>query len=73
MTQDNQIVIMSTTTHGFLYHVYHKDDSERKTVLYFGEISNDNPKHDYCTCLAYVHGLDCYHQKTAKDIMEIKI
>jgi len=72
MTQDNQVVMKSTTNHGYLYHVFDKDDSDRKKILYVGEISND-PKHAYCECLAYVHGLDCYHQKNAKKIMEIPI
>ena len=62
----------STTLHGHLYEVYEKDDTEQKRIIYTGELS-DNPKHSYCECLAFVHGLDCYHQSQAKKIMEIPI
>lgn len=72
MTQDNKVVMKSTTTHGYLYVVYHKDDTERKKILYTGEIS-DNVKHSYCECAAFVHGMNCYHQTVAKETMEIKI
>jgi len=70
MTQDNIVKLCSTSTKGILYCVYNKEDS--KKILYTGQISDD-PKHCYCECLAYVHGLDCYHQKVAKKIMEVKI
>ena len=49
MSQDSRVVLVSTTTHGYLYTVYHKDDLERKKILYTGEIS-DEPKHSYCEC-----------------------
>lgn len=64
--------MVSTTTHGYLYEVYDKDDTERKRIIYTGKISDD-PKHCYCECLAFVHGLHCYHQSVAKSIMEVKI
>ena len=72
MTQDNQVVMKSTTTHGYLYVVYHKDDAERKKILYTGEISDD-VKHCYCECKAYVHGKPCYHQALANQTMEVKV
>lgn len=72
MSQENQVVIQSTTTHGYLYRVYHKNDLERKKILYTGEISDD-PKHCYCECYAHIHGMNCYHQDIAKSIMEVKI
>lgn len=72
MSQENQVVMQSTTTHGYLYVVYDKADLERKKIIYTGEISDD-PKYSYCECLGYVHGMNCYHQDFAKKIMEIKI
>jgi len=74
MTKDNpnQVVLVSTTTKGYLYTVYHKDDSERKKILYTGELC-DNPKESYCECAAYVHGLICYHLLQAKKIMEVPL
>lgn len=72
MTQDNQVVMQSTTTHGFLYRVYHKDDTERKKILYTGEIS-DNPQHNYCECKGYSMRTYCYHNKTAKQRMSMEI
>ena len=72
MSQDNQIVLVSSTTKGYLYTVYHKNDLERKKILYTGEIS-DNPKDCYCECSAYIHGKNCYHQDVAKQIMAVKI
>lgn len=70
MSKNNQVVMQSTTTHGYLYRVYHKDDTERKKTLYTGEISTYT-KHCYCECLAYVHGMNCYHQEIAKSIMGV--
>ncbi len=72
MSQDNQVVVVSTTMHGYLYVVYHKEDIERKKILYTGEISDD-PKKCYCECDAFIHGKPCYHQAVAKQIMEVKI
>ena len=72
MSQDNQVILVSTTTHGYLYTVYHKDDSERKKILYTGEIS-DNPKNCYCECTGWIIKNKCYHQKVANETMEIKI
>lgn len=72
MTQDSQVVLVSTTMHGYLYVVYAKEDLERKKIKYTGEISDD-VKHSYCECMAYVHGMNCYHQDLAKKIMEVPI
>lgn len=72
MTQDNKVVMQSTTTHGYLYRVYHKDDLDQKKILYTGEISDD-PKYCWCECDAFIHGKPCYHQAFAKNIMEVKI
>ena len=72
MSQDNQVVLVSTTTKGYLYTVYHKKDLERKKILYTGEIS-DNPKDSYCECKGWALLEKCYHQSIAKQIMEVKI
>lgn len=72
MTHDNQVVMVSTTTHGCLYVVYHKDDVERKKILYTGELS-ENSKHAYCECTGWSLLKKCYHQKVANNIMEVKI
>lgn len=72
MTKDNQVVLVSTTTNGFLYTVYHKDDKERKKILYTGEIS-DNPKKCYCECTGWSLLEKCYHQTVAKKIMEVPL
>lgn len=58
--------------HGYLYVVYDKDDTERKKILYTGEISDD-PKHCYCECKGWVILEKCYHQEFAKQIMEVPI
>ena len=71
-TQDSQVILVSTTTHGYLYTVYAKEDTERKKIKYTGEISDD-PKDSYCECLDFDHGMNCYHQTVAKEIMEVKI
>ena len=72
MSQDNQVNLVTTTTHGFLYTVYAKEDIDRKKILYTGEIS-DNPKDCYCECKGWVLLEKCYHQKNAKAIMEVPI
>lgn len=72
MTQDSQVVLVSTTTKGYLYTVYAKEDIERKKIIYTGEIS-DNPKECYCECKGWTILEKCYHQNLAKQIMEIKI
>jgi len=72
MSQDNQVLLVSTTTHGYMYLVYHKDDTERKKILYTGEIS-DEPKHSYCECKGWSLLEKCYHNVKAKQIMEVKI
>ena len=71
MTRDNKVVLVSTTNHGYLYHVYHKDDLDRKKMLYFGEVGDDL-KHNYCTCPGYSILEKCYHVKFANDIAGIK-
>ncbi len=68
----NQVVLVSTSMHGYLYSVYDKDDSERKKILYTGQVSED-PKHCYCECTGWSRLEKCYHQKIAKEIMEMKI
>ncbi len=70
--KDNQVVPISTTTHGFLYHVYAKEDTERKKILYMGEISDD-PKYCYCECTGWSILEKCYHNNNMQKIMEIKI
>ena len=45
MTQDSQVILVSTTTHGYLYTVYSKEDTERKRIKYTGEISDDSKLH----------------------------
>jgi len=72
MSQDNQVVLVSTTTKGYLYTVYAKDDTERKKIIYTGEIS-DNPKDCYCECTGWSILEKCYHNEQAKQIMEVKI
>jgi len=72
LTKDNQVVMQSTTMHGYLYHVYHKDDTERKKILYRGEIS-DIPQHNYCECTGYTIGTYCYHHSLAKQRMGVEI
>jgi len=72
MTDRNQVVLVSTTTKGYLYTVYHKDDKERKKILYTGEIS-DNPSDCYCECKGWSLLEKCYHQDLAKEIMAVKI
>ena len=72
MTQDSQVVMVSTTTYGCLYTVYDKDDKERKKIKYTGEISDD-VKHNYCECLGWVIRKKCYHNELAHKIMEVKI
>lgn len=72
MSQDNQVCLVSTTTHGYLYTVYAKDDIKRKKIIYTGEISND-PKHSYCECKGWTILEKCYHQEIARKIMEIPI
>lgn len=72
MSKDNQVVLVSTTTKGFLYNVYHKEDTERKKILYTGEISV-NPSNCYCECAGWALKQKCYHQDLAKKIMEIPI
>ena len=71
-SQNNKVVLVSTSMHGHLYEVYDKDDTEQKKILYTGEISDD-PKHNYCECVGWSLLEKCYHQKIAKSIMEIKI
>lgn len=68
----NQVVLVSTTTHGYLYTVYDKDDTERKKIIYTGKISED-PKHCYCECVGWSLLEKCYHNRKAKEIMEMKI
>ena len=72
MSQDNQVVLVSTTMHGYMYVVYAKEDIERKKIIYTGEIS-DEPKHCYCECAGWVIKEKCYHNELAKKIMEVKI
>ena len=72
MTQDSQVVMISTTTHGCLYVVYDKDDKERKKIIYTGEIS-DEFKHNYCECKGWVIHEKCYHNDLAHKIMEVPI
>lgn len=72
MTQDSQVVLVSTTTHGYLYTVYGKEDTDRKSIKYTGEISDD-PKHCYCECTGWALLGKCYHNKLAKKIMEVPI
>ena len=72
MSQDNQVVLVSTTNHGYLYTVYAKEDLERKRILYTGEISDDL-KNCYCDCMGWSLLEKCYHQTNAKKIMEIPI
>ncbi len=70
--QDSQVILVSTTTHGYLYTVYAKEDVDRKTIKYTGEISDD-VKHCYCECTGWVIKEKCYHQELAKKIMEVPI
>jgi len=72
MSQDNQVKICSTSTHGFRYNVFHKDDTDCTKILYMGEISLDG-KHDSCTCTGFSLLSKCYHNKKAKEIMRMKI
>ena len=72
MTKDNKVVMMSTTTHGYIYNVYPKDNLDHKKALYFGEIS-DNPKYNYCTCTGWSLLSKCYHNEFAHNTMEVKI
>ncbi len=72
MTQDSQVVMVSTTTHGCLYTVYDKDDTERKKIKYTGEIS-DEPKNCYCECIGWVIHEKCYHNDLAHKIMEVSL
>ncbi len=72
MSQDNQVVLVSTTTKGYLYTVYLKDDIEKKKIIYTGEISDD-PKDCYCECKGWSLLEKCYHNELAKKIMEIPI
>ena len=69
MTQDNKVVMQSTTTHGYLYRVLHKIT---KKILYTGEIS-DIPEHNYCECIGYSITTNCYHHKIAKQRMSMEI
>lgn len=70
MTQDNKVIMQSTTTHGYLYRVYHKNDTERKKILYTGEISDDT-KHNYCECTGWSLLGKCYHNELAHARMEV--
>lgn len=72
MNQENKVVMASTTTHGYLYHVYSKDDIEQKKILYTGEISDDE-KYCYCGCTGWALREKCYHQTLAKETMEVTI
>jgi len=72
MSQENHVVLVSTTTKGYLYTVYDKEDLDRKKILYTGQIS-DNPKDCYCDCMGWSTLKKCYHQSRAKAIMEVKI
>jgi len=72
LTQDSQVVLVSTTMHGYMYVVYAKEDTERKKIKYTGEISDD-PKHTYCECQGWVIKEKCYHNEIANKIMEIPI
>lgn len=72
MSQENQVVMKSTTTHGYLYVVYKKEDIERKKIIYTGEISDDE-KYSYCECVGWALREKCYHQTLAKETMEVKI
>lgn len=70
MTQDNIVKLTSTSNHGYRYSVYSKDNP--KKVLYMGEISED-PNYCSCTCTGFSLLSKCYHNKRAKQTMEIKI
>ena len=72
MAKENKVVMASTTNHGFLYHVFHKDDTENKKILYTGEISDDK-KYCYCECTGFSLLRRCYHQTKAFATMEVKI
>ena len=72
MSQENKVVLVSTTNHGYLYSVYSHEDTEREHVMYTGKISDD-PKECYCDCMGWSLLEKCYHQEKAKKIMEIKI
>jgi len=65
--QQNQVVMKSTTTHGYLYEVFKKGDIERKKVLYTGEVSDD-PLHNYCECAGWAMLSKCYHHQRATQI-----
>lgn len=72
MSQDNQVILVSTTMSGYLYCVYAKEDASRKKIIYTGEISDD-PKKCYCECTGWSILEKCYHQEIAKKIMEIPL
>lgn len=72
MTKDNIVKLCSTSNYGFRYNVFHKDDKECTKILYMGEISEDG-KHDSCTCAGFSLLSKCYHNKIARNIMELKI
>lgn len=54
------------------YHVYHKEDFERKKPLYLGTILQDGTPIN-CTCTGFSLLKKCYHIERAKEIVEIVI
>jgi hypothetical protein len=62
---DVNVKLTSTSTKGFLFNAYSKDDK----VNYLGEISQDH-KGDSCTCMGNTMGFVCKHIKKAHLQME---
>ncbi len=72
MSQDKTVTIVSTSTDGYYYNVYEKNDTERTKAVYFGKITHDG-KNDQCTCMGFTILSKCYHNKKAREIMEIPL
>lgn len=69
MTKRNfpHVKLTSQSIRGIYYGAYASSDENEK-LKYQIFISHTEGIHDSCECMAYVHGVDCYHLIRAKEL-----
>jgi len=63
------ILLTSVSTNGNYFGAYEKNDSESKKG-YVVFVGNSSDERDWCECMGFVHGKNCYHVTYAKKLNE---
>ena len=66
----SHILLTSVSTNGNYFGAYQEATSESKKG-YVVFVSSSPDEKDWCECMGYVHGKNCYHLDDAKKLQEI--